>query len=163
MMGAGKTSVGEKLSAELKVDFLDLDKFIEEQTAMTIAELFNRMGEDSFRSIEKEALRNVTNKYPKSVIACGGGTPCFFDNIEFINATGISFYLRVKPEVLYARITESKVIRPLINSEEDKLALIKKLLESRERYYSKSNYTIDTDQLNSNEVAEFIKSIILPK
>ncbi|HQB87139.1 MAG TPA: shikimate kinase, partial [Bacteroidales bacterium] len=91
-MGSGKTTTGKKLASRLSWKFIDLDEFIEEDKGMPVAEIFETQGEDWFRTVEAEALRTVT-KAGNTVISTGGGTPCFYENMEFMLQNGLTVYL----------------------------------------------------------------------
>ncbi len=119
--GSGKSTLGLALAKELSYQFRDLDSIIEEEQGTTIAELFQNKGETEFRSIERIALKNCKN-LKDSVIAAGGGTPCFFDNMDVINSLGFSVFLDVSPEVIKTR---------LINTELEKRPLFKGLTNAQ--------------------------------
>ena len=117
-MGSGKSTAGKKLANKLKFAFHDLDSIIETEKRKTITELFEKYGEEKFREIEKKFLHK-TEPLKKSVIATGGGTPCFFDNMQWINENGTSVYLQLHAGSLYHRIAPSKEKRPLIKDLSD--------------------------------------------
>jgi shikimate kinase len=93
-MGSGKTSIGKKLAKKMKYAFLDLDQEIEKQENLSISEIFEIHGEDYFRVLEKKVLVDLT-QLSNTVVSCGGGTPCHYNNIELINNAGISIYLQL--------------------------------------------------------------------
>ena len=113
-MGSGKTTAGKKLASLLGWSFIDLDKRIEEYTGKTIPEIFSQNGEDYFRIIETQLLRNLKS-CTKTVISTGGGTPCYIDNMDFMIETGLTIYLKLTPAELKSRLSQSKGERPLIN------------------------------------------------
>ena len=110
-MGVGKTTIGKILSKELDVEFIDLDKYIENRYRKTIQEIFSEKGEDKFRIIEREMLREVST-FQNVLISTGGGTPCFFDNMEVMNRRGITVYVKASVEQLVSRLVASKNVRP---------------------------------------------------
>ena len=112
-MGAGKTSVGKELSAKMKCSFVDLDLFIERRYHQTIRQIFKEKGEEAFREIETKALREVA-EFEDVVISTGGGTPCFNQNMQFMNEQGTTVYLKVENEELVRRINLNKSARPLL-------------------------------------------------
>ena len=102
-MGAGKTTVGKALAQELGVPFYDLDWYITNRMRKTIAQIFEERGEEGFREIEKNMLHEVA-EFEDVIISCGGGTPCFFDNIDYMNQQAPVVYLKVEPETLYMHL-----------------------------------------------------------
>ena len=142
-MGSGKTTSGKTLSKKLALPFYDLDELIEKQIGMSISEYFKNHGEDKFRETEKEILR-CTFSMEGAIIATGGGTPCFYNNIEEINKNGISIYLKANAKLLYSRLHEKKVKRPLISNLSDKELFnsLEDLLSEREKFYSKAQFTV---------------------
>ena len=102
-MGSGKTYVGKRLANELDIPFYDLDEYIEEKEGKKISEIFNEKGEEYFRQVERMCLRDF-GIIGDAVIACGGGTPCFFDNMEWINKTGTSIYLQTPVKIIVDRL-----------------------------------------------------------
>ncbi|MBQ7509713.1 MAG: shikimate kinase [Prevotella sp.] len=151
-MGAGKTTIGRALSKELGVPFYDLDWYIENRRRKTITEIFAELGEEGFRKIEHNMLHEVA-EFEDVIISCGGGTPCFFDNIDYMNQQGQVVYLKATPEVLYKHLLMSKNDRPLLKgkSSEELIAYIREQLERREPYYSKARYTLDVSLMDNHE------------
>lgn len=151
-MGAGKTTVGKKLAEKLNLSFTDLDWFIEHRHHKTINEIFAERGESGFREIEKEALHEVA-EFENALISVGGGTPCFFDNIEFMNQHGTAIYLKVSAPVLADRLCQAKHSRPLLKdkSNAEILAFITEALEKRNPFYEKANLVFDASELNTRE------------
>lgn len=152
-MGSGKTTYGKLMAKELKLTFVDLDAFIEQKFMKTISELFAELGEAGFRKLEREALHEVA-QFENTLISTGGGTPCHFDNMEYMNAHGETIYLRTSVRELRDRLKMSRTKRPLIVGKDDKEleSYIAKSLEEREGYYLKSKYIMDTDDLNPNNI-----------
>ncbi|MBR1687866.1 MAG: shikimate kinase [Prevotella sp.] len=143
-MGSGKTTVGKALSKELGIMFYDLDWYIESRMRKTVAQLFAERGEEGFRKIEYNMLHEVA-EFENVIISCGGGTPCFFDNIDYLNQQGDVVYLKARPDVLYQHLLMGKVERPLIKgkSPEELIAYIEEQLQKREPFYAKAKYTLD--------------------
>jgi shikimate kinase len=119
-MGAGKTTIGKHLAQALGLQFIDLDLFIECRYRKKVSELFAEKGESGFREIERNTLREV-GQFEDVIISTGGGTPCFFDNMQVMNETGQTIYLKIPPEELAARLIKSskKGTRPLLNGKSD--------------------------------------------
>lgn len=112
-MGSGKTYWGRRVSERLKMPFVDLDEVIEAGAQQSISAIFSQVGEDGFRQLEQNALRQLALDPPK-VVATGGGTPCFFDNMAWMNTHGITVFLQVPVPVLAARLHAEQTIRPLL-------------------------------------------------
>ena len=151
-MGAGKTTIGKALSKELGLPFYDLDWYIESRRRKTVPELFNELGEEAFRKIEYNMLHEVA-EFEDVIISCGGGTPCFFDNIDYMNQQGKVVYLKATPEVLYKHLLMAKTERPLLKgkSADELITYIREHLNEREPYYSKARYTLDVSLMDNYE------------
>ena len=151
-MGAGKTTVGKALSKELGIIFYDLDWYIESRMRKTVSQIFAERGEEGFRKIEYNLLHEVA-EFEDVIISCGGGTPCFFDNMDYLNQQGQVVYLKADPEVLYKHLMMAKVERPLIKgkSHDELLAFIREQLEKREPFYLKARYTLDVSLMDNYE------------
>ena len=151
-MGAGKTTVGKALSKELGIPFYDLDWYIESRRRKTVPQLFAELGEDGFRKIEHNMLHEVA-EFEDVIISCGGGTPCFFDNIDYMNQQGQVVYLKATPEVLYKHLLMGKTERPLLKgkSPEELIDFIHEQLEKREPFYTKAQYTLDVSLMDNYE------------
>ena len=148
-MGAGKTTIGKALAQELGITFYDLDWYISNRMRKTIAQIFEERGEDGFRQIERNMLHEVA-EFEDVVISCGGGTPCFFDNIDYMNQQAPVVYLKAKPEVLYKHLSMSKNDRPLLRgkSQEELITFIREQLEKREPFYTKATYSLDVSLMD---------------
>ena len=151
-MGAGKTTIGKALSKELGIIFYDLDWYIESRMRKTVSEIFAERGEEGFRQIEYNMLHEVA-EFEDVIISCGGGTPCFFDNMDYLNQQGQVVYLKADPEVLYKHLMMAKTERPLIKgkSHDELLTFIREQLEKREPFYSKARYTLDVNLMDNYE------------
>ena len=148
-MGAGKTTVGKALAKELGVTFYDLDWYITSRMRKTIGQIFEERGEEGFRQIERSMLHEVA-EFENVIISCGGGTPCFFDNIDYMNQQAPVVYLKADPEVLYKHLAMSKNDRPLLRgkSQEELIVFIREQLEKREPFYTKARYTLDVSLMD---------------
>lgn len=149
-MGAGKTTVGKALAKELGIPFYDLDWYIENRRRKTVSEIFAEVGEEGFRQIEHNMLHEVA-EFEDVIISCGGGTPCFFDNIDYMNGQGQVVYLKASPEVLYKHLLMGKGERPLLKgkSKEELITFIREQLKKREPYYNKARYTVDVSLMDN--------------
>ena len=168
-MGSGKTTMGRSLSKYLNIDFIDLDLFIEARFRHSVKEIFAEKGEDGFRRIEYNVLREV-GEFENVIVACGGGTPCHFDNMEYMNSRGHTVYLNASHEALLRRLSipTAKSKRPLIaeKSNEELSQFIIDAMKQRAPHYTKatlhfdSSYLEDTSQVNEStkKLAELIIS-----
>ena len=160
-MGCGKTKIGIKLSQKLNLNFIDLDHEIELFYSKPIPELFKDLGEVRFREIEREILIKILNNKDCFVLSLGGGTPCYFDNMEMIQKkTNFSFYINLNSKVLTERLFSRKSTRPLISSiksKQEMLIFISKHLFERNLFYKKAGYVIDCAE---RDVIKTCKSII---
>ena len=148
-MGAGKTTVGKALAQELGVTFYDLDWYISSRMRKTIAQIFEERGEDGFRQIERNMLHEVA-EFEDVIISCGGGTPCFIDNIDYMNQQAPVVYLKAEPDVLYKHLAMSKNDRPLLRgkSKDELITFINEQLEKRNPFYTKARYTLDVSLMD---------------
>jgi len=158
-MGSGKSTAGKKLANHLHYSFTDLDELIENKYRITIPSIFGRFDEDAFRKIEHETLKQ-TFSYDKHVISTGGGTPCFYNNMELINNNGISVYIKMHPESLLDRLTKSKKKRPLIdkNPPDEILHFIEQKLWKREFFYNKAHHIVKGENLEITELVKLLKT-----
>ena len=161
-MGAGKTTVGRALAKELGLAFYDLDWYISSRMHKTIGQLFEERGEDGFRQIERNMLHEIA-EFEDVVISCGGGTPCFFDNIDYMNRQGEVIYLKTDPETIYKHLKMSKNDRPLLRgkSQQQLLSFINEQLQARSPYYSKARHTLDITLIdNYSKLATCVAQIV---
>lgn len=156
-MGSGKTSVGKKLANKLEREFCDLDRFIEEKEGKSISEIFREIGESGFRELESMYLRELANRQ-NAVIALGGGTPCFSDNIEFIKSNGISIYLKLDESILVGRLRTNKTKRPLIakKSDQEISDFVRETLEKREPFYNQANHVLESNHPNGKQIVSIL-------
>lgn len=162
-MGCGKTTFGRALSAATGFTFIDLDFYIEQRFHGTVSELFQRVGEEGFRKMERDMLREVA-EFEDTIVSCGGGTPCFFDNVDFMNEHGHTLWLQASRESLFSRLIRKREKRPLLagHTDDEIREIIDRQLEMRSPYYSKASLTWKGDTLEDkrqiNEtVATFLR------
>ena len=158
-MGSGKTTLGKQLSEKLGLPFIDLDERIETAAGMKINDIFSKKGEEFFRKLEAVRLREVIEEEENMILACGGGTPCYYDNITFINATGTSIWLNTPKEVMADRLLKEAGHRPLVNglSAEKLTEFIEDRLEQRLAYYSQATLTVDPSSISIDSLVQQIK------
>jgi shikimate kinase len=143
-MGCGKTYWGQLLAQKTGLPFLDLDDCISKYSGQSIARIFSKKGESAFREIERDTLLNLAD-LPPSIIATGGGTPCFFDNMTWMNTMGTTIYLKTPPTLLAKRLSHEKGFRPLLAgvSERDLEGFIEKKLAKREPFYLRAKVILE--------------------
>jgi shikimate kinase len=151
-MGSGKTTVGRALAKELQLPFYDLDWYIESRMRKKVSQIFAERGEDGFRQIERNMLHEVA-EFEDVVISCGGGTPCFFDNMDYLNSQAQVVYLKATPEVLLKHLLMGKGDRPLLKGKtpEELILFIREQLEWRDAFYTKARYTLDVSLMDNYE------------
>lgn len=154
-MGSGKSTLGKELASRLGYQFLDLDEVIEDKEEMKIPEIFNKRGEEYFRRLEQSTLQQIAGRNESLVISTGGGTPCYFNNAENMNASGFSIYLKVSPKALRKRLKAKELkSRPLVKDLE--WAAIMDLYEKRQSFYENAHLIIS----NEHDIEETIKVIL---
>jgi shikimate kinase len=169
-MGAGKSATGMAVADLCGFSFVDLDRHIESIRGQSIPDIFQNVGETGFREIERMVLTGLIRAVRSSpvsegslVVACGGGTPCFFDNMEVMNGAGTTVYLSHEAEKLADRIAENRGVRPLVPDEgesEGLSAFVQSLLNKREPYYRKAKHTIPVGDEEVEVLAEKIISLL---
>ena len=160
-MGCGKTTIGKRLAKSLGWDVIDMDSRIESRYRKTIPDIFASEGEDSFRKKERFILEELSS-LENVVVSTGGGAPCFFDNIDVMNSSGLCVYIRMTPEALAARLKNAKANRPLLKdkTEEELTNFIKEQLEKRRAFYEQARYVIDNDNGTPEEAAAKIAELL---
>ena len=145
-MASGKTNRGKLLARRLGYHFCDLDALVQQRTGCSPTQLFAQ-SEQTFRLHEQAALHH-TFTYQNTVIACGGGTPCFYDNMNAINQAGTSIYIHCTPKVLHARLLAATKPRPLIAqlNPEQLMDFITQRLALRLPYYAQAHHTVNAQE-----------------
>ena len=156
-MGAGKTTVGKALSKKMGLTFIDLDLYIERRYRKSVGQLFAENGESAFRDIEQRMLQEVS-AFENVLISTGGGTPCFFDNMDKMNSAGITIYLKVSVEELAKRLDVCRSVRPVLQNRKgtELRAFIKDCLIIREPFYSKATIIYDAEHMWDDKDLEVI-------
>ena len=156
-MGCGKTTLGRVLARQMQCRFIDLDEYVEARNGMSVAEIFDEMGENRFRELETEALQEAATMNDV-VISCGGGTPCHSDNIALMNEAGVTVWLTTSPERITARLLlpEEKCKRPKINTlnPDQVLPLVERELAARTPFYALAQLQFDSTDIETAEATE---------
>ncbi len=162
-MGSGKSYWGKKWAQKHSFYFYDLDDVIEKKQGRSIAAIFEKDGEDAFRKLEAGALMKFASK-DHCMIACGGGTACYADNMQWMNEHGITVYLSATPQYIYDRVLEEKEKRPLIKkvNRAELLFFIEQKLKEREVFYNQAKIILAAEEIDDNFVPEFISSNLPP-
>jgi shikimate kinase len=157
-MGSGKTHWGRKLSAKLKLPFFDLDSVIVEKEGRSVADIFADKGEEYFRFRENEMLEALTAEQESFILSCGGGTPCFFNNIEFMKRHGKVIWLNTSVDMLIERLGKERSSRPLLAevAEADLRRHIVRKLSERRMYYQQADVVVSEESTNLEELIRLL-------
>jgi shikimate kinase len=166
-MGCGKSTIGRTVSRLTGIRFIDLDTYIEDRFHSSISDIFASHGEAGFRDIEYRMLHEVAD-FEDVLVACGGGTPCFMDNMEYMNSHGVTVFLDTSIDRLHSRLMRGRRKRPLIanKSDDELLSFIVDALQKRRPHYAKAQVRFSSDLLESkseieNTAKEFIQQLSL--
>lgn len=159
-MGAGKTHWGKQVANRMGLPFYDLDELVVAHEGKSIAEIFAVNGEEYFRLLEKQLLEELVEKQDSMIISCGGGTPCFFNNIDFMKRYGIVVWLNTHVEVILQRLLKERMHRPLLKdiADEDLRNHIIRKLNERRMYYEQADVIIDKE--DSISMNDFIQTVL---
>ena len=154
-MGSGKTTIGKLLAAKLKYKFVDLDSEIESAQGMEVSQIFSKMGENSFREMERDTLELLIKK-ENQVLSVGGGLPCFHNNMETMNVNGVTIYLKMSAEAILKRLLQlpeaSRLSRPLLaNKTMDELSEYIKATLQKEEPELEPDEEVETEEETSKE------------
>ena len=157
-MGSGKTHWGSQLSQKLNVPFFDMDEQIINSEGQSINDIFEKFGEEYFRLKEKGILHSITESHPTFVMACGGGSPCYFNNIDYMNQSGTTVWLNTPMPILFQRLLVEKDKRPLLKGlTDDQLrSFIIKKFSDRKIYYEQAAVVIDDEEISLDHFIERI-------
>lgn len=157
-MGSGKTTIGKQLAKLLQYDFIDLDEYLQHQERATITQLFELKGEAYFRERESTYLRRF-DASQQMVMATGGGSPCFFGNMDWMNEQGTTVYLKAAPALLADRLRNEKVHRPLLQGKtgQDAFNYICEKLAEREKFYLSAKVIVEAASLTARKLLDVLK------
>jgi shikimate kinase len=157
-MGSGKSHWGKILRVQMKLPFFDLDKVICDKENATVPQIFAAKGEEYFRMKEREVLEALVDDHDDLIIACGGGTPCFFQNIDFMKSKGFVVWLDTPVNVLVTRLLKEKSNRPLIKNIGDAELenYIRKKLHERKIYYEQADLRVDEHEMTTERLTNLI-------
>ncbi|MGH2646190.1 MAG: shikimate kinase [Ginsengibacter sp.] len=157
-MGSGKTHWGKIWGERNGLAFHDLDARIEKAFRMSITDIFEKKGEEKFRELERDHLHKFEGK-KNFLLACGGGTPCFSDNMEWMKSQGKVVYLKAEPEILLKRVMHETEKRPVIKKidRSELMSFIQKKLKEREPYYLQADVIMNVEELNENFISYLLK------
>ena len=158
-MGSGKTTWGKKIANALDMPFVDLDHEIVANIGMTIPEYFEEHGEENFRKLENEYLKKQGDRL--AIISTGGGTPCYYDNMDWINDNGLSLYLYHTSKSIWSRLSQSDVNkRPVLKglTGNELFEFIDSKLNERAQYYEKAHIKFEQIHTSIEEIIELIKN-----
>ncbi|MDR0954605.1 MAG: shikimate kinase [Rikenellaceae bacterium] len=160
-MGSGKTTVGRPLAGALGLHFVDMDHYLAETQHKTIGEIFEAIGESGFRALERQTLAELSLA-ENTLVATGGGAPCFSDNIQTMNRAGTTIYLQLSPEGLAARLQHGRDKRPLLRglNDEELLSYIRTTLAQREPFYGQARIIVDCDGYSDAQIVEKCKKAV---
>ncbi|MFS8615592.1 MAG: shikimate kinase [Solitalea sp.] len=157
-MGSGKTTLGDPLAKKLQIPFIDLDTLLEKREGKSIPQLFEEVGEAGFREKERDLLQKGV--FPDQfVMATGGGAPCFFDNMDWMNRQGITMYLRARAEEIARRLENERSQRPLLRDieKQDLVGVIRERIAGREKFYLQAKLVMEHDNLTVDLLLEALQ------
>ena len=160
-MGAGKSTLGKMVARHLNWTFIDLDDEIEGEEGKAISALFADSGEAHFRTLERNILEKVVSTLDSpTLLSCGGGTPCYSDNMEWMKAKGLTIYLKTPTPIIIGRLRRMRASRPMLSkySDEELPAFIHSLLAQREPYYSRAHIVLDNPKIDKQSILHAIKT-----
>jgi shikimate kinase len=160
-MGSGKSTAGKRVATLLRWRFEDIDRLVEQNEGMKVPEIFSTRGEEYFRSAESAALRQVSAK-TRTVVACGGGTPCTAENLQVMKSTGITVYLKLTVENLVARLKRHGNDRPLLSNTDpvELTGRISSLLGERRHWYEQADLVIDATATDEEGMTSLIADTV---
>lgn len=159
-MGAGKSTVGKRLANNLGIPFIDLDDTFESKFRYSIPHFFDHFGEDRFRDFEHQCLKEIITENEEAVISTGGGTPCFYENMELMNNNGMTVYLKMNPKSLANRLNKARRLRPVIRDVQnaDMQAFVEGQLAERDVFYSQAKVSVKGESLDLDALVSMINA-----
>jgi len=159
-MGCGKTTIGRKLASGWGLNLIDLDHYLENKYFKSIPQIFEEEGEESFRRKEQSALHEVS-EFDDVIIATGGGTPCFFDNMDVMNRTGFCIFLDIEEGELVRRLSRAKTERPVIKgkTKEELAGFIGEMMKKRRPFYEKAKYILKGKDITADQIMKTIREV----
>lgn len=159
-MCSGKSSISRKLAARLGYESYDTDDLFEERYHICVQDFFEKYGEDYFRKFESEILKK-TGEMHKVVVSTGGGTPCFFDNMQWMKENGTTIFVRVSPTTSFHRIMNAKRKRPLVygKTEEELRQYVENHYNSRLPIYEQANFIVKGENFDIEEVMNYLSKL----
>lgn len=157
-MGAGKSTIGKRLASRLDIPFIDIDEAFETRYRYSIPRFFDQFGEERFRDLEHQCLKDIIEDHEHAVISTGGGTPCFRGNLELMKENGITVYLKMHPSSLASRLKQARRLRPIIMDihNEDLLAFVESQLKEREPFYERAEIIAKGENFDLDALLEKI-------
>lgn len=157
-MGVGKSTIGKRLANKLNIPFVDLDQKIESKFQISINEFFSKYGESTFRKEETKMLLSSIDEFENAVISVGGGLPCFNQNMQTMNNSGLTCYLHRPPKELFHRLVNSKSERPLLKdlNDDQLLNFIENKVDEREVFYNQAKFVLNRDQQELDQIIEIL-------
>jgi shikimate kinase len=157
-MGSGKTHWGQLLSHKLNIPFFDMDEQVVSHEGKSIVEIFGEKGEEHFRLLEKDVLHIITESHDNFVMACGGGSPCYFNNIDYMNQSGTTVWINTPVDTIFQRLINEKEKRPLIKglTDEQLKSYISKKFADRRIYYEQADVMMDEEPVQLEKLVEKI-------
>lgn len=159
-MCSGKSSVSRKLANRLGYQAFDTDDLFEEKYHISVQDFFDKYGEDYFRKFESEILKK-TGEMHNVVVSTGGGTPCFFDNMQWMNENGTTVFVKISPMTAVNRLLTARRKRPLIygKNEEELKQYVENHYNSRLPYYEQATFTVKGENVDLDEIMNLLKNL----
>jgi shikimate kinase len=156
-MGSGKSTLGHEFARRLRTRFVDMDQELERRHQISITQIFEQYGEEQFRKWEADLLLHLS-KEENLVVATGGGLPCFLNNMEILNKSGLTIYLKLPPDIIFARLAKRRETRPLISNynDEELEAFIQLSLEKREPFYLQAQHIVDASSISVQDLLKLV-------
>lgn len=160
-MGSGKSTTGKQLASRMHMPFFDLDSEVEASVGMPVSRIFETLGEAGFRGAERAALQRLTSTYTDLICATGGGTPCFYDNMQHMNTQGVTVYLEMDVKSIVYRLQHAKQERPLIagKTEAELFVFVADHLQQREEFYNEAHIRFNALGMNRLKLDDLVARI----